>query len=77
MTIQEFKPLGFIQWVNEYGEQLCDLYDDYIEDTETNTFDVNILDFSERMYRETKHFMWTEEVDCNVTQIPVANGGVA
>ena len=76
MTIQEFKPLGFIQWVNEYGEQLCDLYD-YIEDTETSTFDVNILDFSERMYRETKHFLWTEEVDCNVTQIPVANGGVA
>ena len=26
----DFKPLGFAQWVNKYGEQLCDLYDDMI-----------------------------------------------
>lgn len=77
MTIQEFKPLGFIQWVNEYGEQLCDLYDDWIELTGTDKFDVSILDYEEREYKKSKHYLYTEEIDCNVTQIAVANGGVA
>ena len=73
----EFKPLGFAQWVNKYGEQLFDLYDDYIKETNTCPFEVSILDFEEHMYRETKHYLYTEEIDCDVMNILVANGGVA
>ena len=74
---KEFKPLGFAKWVNKYGKQLCDLYDDFIKDTDTDPFEVSILDFEEEMYRETKHYLYTEEVDCNVYDILVANGGQA
>tara|TARA_B100000749_G_scaffold235496_1_gene193243 strand:+ start:53 stop:283 length:231 start_codon:yes stop_codon:yes gene_type:complete len=73
----KFKPLGFAQWVNKYGKQLCDLYDDWIEDTGTDKFDVSILDFEEREYRKSKHYLYTEEIDCDVMNILVANGGVA
>ena len=73
----DFKPLGFAKWVNKYGKQLCDLYDDFIKDTDTDPFEVSILDFEEEMYRETKHSLYTEEVDCNVYDILVANGGQA
>ena len=73
----DFKPLGFAQWVNKYGEQLCELYDDFIEDTDTCTFEVSILDFEEHMYRESKHYLYTEEIDCDVMNILVANGGLA
>jgi len=73
----DFKPLGFAKWVNKYGEQLCDLYDDYIKETDTCPFEESILDFEERMYRETKHYLYTEEIDCDVMNILVANGGVA
>ena len=74
---KEFKPLGFAKWVNKYGEQLCDLYDDYIKETDTCPFEESILDFEERMYRETKHYLYTEEIDCDVMNILVANGGLA
>ena len=77
LNAQNFKPLSFPQCVNKYGEQLCQLYDDYIEETDTCPFEVSILDFEEHMYRETKHFLYTEEIDCNVTQIMKANGGQA
>ena len=74
---KSFEPLSFPQWVNKYGEQLCDLYDDFIKETDTCPFEVSILDFEEEMYRESKHFLHTEEIDCNVTQIMKANGGLA
>ena len=35
LNVQNFKPLSFPQWVNKYGEQLCQLYDDYIKETDT------------------------------------------
>jgi len=73
----DFKPLGFAQWVNRYGKQLCDLYDDHIKETDTCPFELSILDFEEHMYRETKHYLYTEEIDCDVMNILVANGGVA
>ena len=76
-NVTNFKPLSFPHWVNKYGEQLCQLYDDYIKETDTCPFEVSILDFEEEMYRETKHFLYTEEIDCKVTQIMKANGGLA
>mgnify|MGYP001163881290 FL=1 len=76
-NVTNFKPLGFAQWVNKYGEQLCDLYDDFIKETDTDPFEVSILDFEEEMYRETKHHLYTEEIDCDVMNILVANGGQA
>ena len=56
---------------------MCDLYDDYIKETDTCPFEVSILDFEEHMYRETKHYLYTEEIDCDVMNILVENGGVA
>ena len=75
--IKSFEPLSFPQWVNKYGEQLCKLYDDFIKETDTDPFEVSILDFEEEMYRETKHYLYTEEIDCDVMNILVANGGQA
>ena len=69
--------LTFPQWVNEYGSQLCDLYDDFIDESGTCPFEVSILDFEEEMYRQTHHYLNTDEVDCDVTQIPATNGGLA
>ena len=77
LNAQNFKPLSFPQWVNKYGEQLCQLYDDYIKETDTCPFEVSILDFEEEMYRETKHHLYTEEIDSDVMNILVANGGQA
>ena len=73
----DFNPLSFPQWVNKYGEQLWKLYDDFIKETNTCPFEVSILDFEEEMYRETKHYLYTEEIDCDVMNILVANGGQA
>ena len=73
----DFNPLSFPHWVNKYGEQLCKLYDDFIKETNTCPFEVSILDFEEEMYRETKHYLYTEEIDCDVMNILVANGGQA
>ena len=73
----DFKPLGFAKWVNKYGEQLCDLYDDYIKETDTCPFELSILDFEEEQYRLSKHYLYTEEIDCDVMNILVENGGVA
>ena len=53
------------------------ILDDFIKDTDTDPFEVSILDFEEHMYRETKHYLYTEEIDCDVMNILIANGGVA
>ena len=76
-NVTNFKPLGFAQWVNKNGEALCILYDNFLAETDTCPFEVSILDFEEEMYRETKHYLYTEEIDCNVMNILVANGGQA
>ena len=68
--------LNFPQWVNKNGEVLCQLYDDFIKDTNTCPFEVSILDFEEEMYRQTKHYLNTDEIDCDVNQISKSNGGV-
>ena len=73
----DFKPLGFAQWVNRNGKALCEEYDRFLKETGVDPFDVSILDFEEEMYRETHHFLYTEEVDNNVYNILVANGGLA
>ena len=67
-SVYSFKPLSFPHWVNEFDEQLCQLYDDYIKETDTCPFEVSILDFEEEMYRQTKHYLYKDEIDCNVTQ---------
>ena len=76
-NVTSFEPLSFPQWVNKNGEVLCILYDNFLAETDTCPFEVSILDFEEEMYRETKHFLHTEEIDCNVTQIMKSNGGLA
>ena len=76
-NVTSFEPLSFPQWVNKNGEALCILYDNFLAETDTCPFEVSILDFEEEMYRETKHFLHTEEIDCNVTQIMKSNGGRA
>ena len=76
-NVTNFEPLSFPQWVNKNGEALCILYDNFLAETDTCPFEVSILDFEEEMYRETKHFLHTEEIDCNVTQIMKSNGGQA
>ena len=76
-NVTSFEPLSFPQWVNKNGEALCILYDNFLAETDTCPFEVSILDFEEEMYRETKHFLHTEEIDCNVTQIMKSNGGQA
>ena len=73
----DFKPLGFAQWVNKNGKALCEEYDRFLKETGVDSFDVSILDFEEEMYRETKHYLYTEEIDCDVMNILIANGGVA
>ena len=73
----DFKPLGFAQWVNRNGKALCEEYDRFLKETGVDSFDVSILDFEEEMYRETKHYLYTEEIDCDVMNILIANGGVA
>ena len=69
--------LSFPQWVNKNGEVLCQLYDDFIKESGTSTFEVSILDFEEQMYRQTKHYLSTDEIDCDVNQISKSNGGVS
>ena len=69
--------LNFPQWVNKNGEVLCQLYDDFIKETDTCPFEVSILDFEEEMYRQTKHYLSTDEIDCDVNQISKSNGGVS
>ena len=69
--------LSFPQWVNKNGEVLCQLYDDFIKESGTSTFEVSILDFEEQMYRQTKHYLSTDEIDCDVNQIAKVNGGVS
>ena len=76
-NVTSFEPLSFPQWVNKNGEALWILYDNFLAETDTCPFEVSILDFEEEMYRETKHFLHTEEIDCNVTRIMKANGGLA
>ena len=76
-NVTSFEPLSFPQWVNKNGEALCILYDNFLAETDTCPFEVSILDFEEEMYRETKHFLHTEEIDCNVTRIMKSNGGQA
>ena len=76
-NVTNFEPLSFPQWVNKNGEALCILYDNFLAETDTCPFEVSILDFEEEMYRETKHFLHTEEIDCNVTRIMKSNGGLA
>ena len=73
----DFKLLGFAQWVNKNGKALCEEYDRFLKETGVDPFDVSILDFEEEMYRETKHYVYTEEIDCDVMNILIANGGVA
>ena len=68
--------LIFPQLVNKNGEVLCQLYDDFIKETDTCPFEVSILDFEEEMYRQTKHYLSTDEIDCDVNQISKSNGGV-
>tara|TARA_Y100001951_G_C11210211_1_gene222515 strand:+ start:204 stop:425 length:222 start_codon:yes stop_codon:yes gene_type:complete len=68
--------LSFPQWVNKNGEVLCQLYDDFIKETNTCPFEVSILDFEEEMYRQTKHYLSTDEIDCDVNQISKSNGGI-
>ena len=72
-----FKPISFPEWVNKYGKELCELYDAFIKETDTCSFEMSILDFEEEMYRETNHYLFTDEIDCDVINIPVANGGQA
>ncbi len=76
-NVTNFKPLSFPQWVNKNGKALCAEYDRFLKETGTCPFEVSILDFEEEMYRETFHYLYAEEVDCNVTQIMKANGGQA
>ena len=76
-NVTSFEPLSFPQWVNKNGEALCILYDNFLAETDTCPFEVSILDFEEEMYRETKHYLYTEEIDCDVMNILVANGGQA
>ena len=74
---KEFKPLSFAQWVNKNDKALCIEYDRFLKETGVDPFDVSILDFEEEMYRETYHFLHTEEVDNDVYNILRANGGQA
>ncbi len=73
----DFKPLSFAQWVNANGETLCELYDIFLEATGICPFEVSILDFEEEMYKETKHYLFTEGSPKEIMNILVANGGQA
>tara|TARA_Y100000310_G_C20408477_1_gene680802 strand:+ start:143 stop:364 length:222 start_codon:yes stop_codon:yes gene_type:complete len=68
--------LNFAQWVNKNGQVLCELYDQFIDETNTCPFEVSILDFEEEMYRQTTHYLNVDEVDCDVNKISKSNGGL-
>lgn len=47
----------FVEWVNRCGEELCELYDMFLEETNTSQYDVSILDFQLHMYKNTKNYI--------------------
>ena len=72
-----FKTISYPEWVEKYGKELCEIYDAFIKETDTCPFEMSNLDLVEEMYRETNHYLFTDEIDCDVINIPVANGGQA
>ena len=52
----------FVEWVNRCGEELCELYDMFLEETNTSQYDVSILDFQLICIKTQKTISTTTEV---------------